>query len=409
MKTYLPVAILMPLAALLSVQICLSLQEDIRPPGVPPERQGPPGKMEEADQPLPFVLEGPPAPPPGLLPLREIATLEPSSTPLPPVLFHEGICVVVCRDGIVEGYRAETGEFLWKLGLPEKQFLAPQPLPEGLLLASRDGALLLVDTGTGKIRQELSAPVPLIMAPLVAENVFYLASPEGEVLAYEPDVDQVRWKTDTMEPVSALSHGGKLLIVSGSTGTLTAVETSQGNVVWTFKGRGGFRAPAVFDAELKRLFVGDASGTFYALSADKGKVRYRWETGASVMNPVLVESDRVYATSYANTLFAYRAGKGHELWRINLPGRPASGPVRVNQRVVVVTQNGFVVEVDPELGKRAQAPFKAPDNIRPPASIYPPYTAMILFSGRIHLMETAPPEPPPMPEQEPTPLEDPKK
>jgi outer membrane protein assembly factor BamB len=316
------------------------------------------------------------------------------------VLFHEGVCIIACRDGIVEGYRADTGEFLWKLGLPEKKFLPPQPLPEGLLIASRDGTLMLVETETGKIRQELSAPVSLIMAPLVAESVFYLASSEGEVLAYEPDSNQVRWKSETQEPVSALSLGGNLLTVSGATGTLTAIETTRGNVVWTFRGRGAFRAPAVFDAEFKRLFVGDGAGTFYALSADKGKVRYRWETGASIMDPVLLEDDLVYVASYANTLFAYRAGKGHELWRINLPGRPASGPFRVNQRLVVITQNGFVVEIDPVRGRRSRAPFKTPDNIRPPASVYPPYTAMILFSRRVHLMETAPPEIPEMPQEE---------
>jgi hypothetical protein len=34
---------------------------------------------------------------------------------------------------------------------------------------------------------------------------------------------------------------------------------------------------------------------------------------------------------------------------------------------------------------------------------------MILFSGQIHLMETAPPEMPEIPKEEATPLEDPKK
>ena len=124
-------------------------------------------------------------------------------------------------------------------------------------------------------------------------------------------------------------------------------------------------------------------------------MRFRWETGAAIVSPALVEDDRVYVTSYAATLFAYQAGNGHEQWRLNLPGRPASGPVKVNQRIILATKDGFVVEVDPLRGRQGATPYRAPADIRPRPSFRPPYAVVTLRSGKVLLLETTPPEPPP--------------
>jgi hypothetical protein len=142
--------------------------------------------------------------------------------------------------------------------------------------------------------------------------------------------------------------------------------------------------------------VGDDTGDFYSLSADKGKTHYRWEFGASIVHPVLIEGDRLYVVSYANTLVAYRTRNGHELWRSDLPGRPASQPVRINQCIVVATMDGFIVEVDPSRGRRAGAPYKAPNNIRGDARFCPPFAALTLITGNVLLLEKAPPQLPPL-------------
>jgi outer membrane protein assembly factor BamB len=354
-------------------------------------QQNPPQETPESEQAEPFVgPPAPPPPPPGLLPLRELAEIKPSNYPEPPALFHEGTLVVVCRGGVVEGFDAETGEFLWKLGLPGKVFLPPRATSRGILLSTADGTLLEADASTGEISKESVAPIALALAPLISDTIHVLASPEGEVVAIDPATDQPLWRVEIGEAPGALAKGGDLVVVSGSRDTLTAVEVVSGQIRWSLRGRGPFRAPAVFDAKAERLYIGDGAGVFYSLSAKNGKVRYRWELGAAIVHPVLLEGDRLYLVSYANTLTAYRAGNGHEMWRFNIPGRPASQPVRVNQRIAVATMEGFIVEVSPDRGRRRGSPYKAPTSIRANASFYPPYAALTLLPGPILLLETAP-------------------
>jgi outer membrane protein assembly factor BamB len=365
-------------------------QETQREPVIPMEK----GKLLTV---LEF-LETPP--PPGLLPLRKVVELQPTGYAKPPALFHEGVLVVASRDGVVDGYDEETGEFLWKLGFPDKEFLPPCATTYGLLLSTRDGTLLEVDTSTGAVTEESSTPISLALAPLLTDESYLLASPEGEIVALDLWTKQQLWIADTEEPPAALAVGGDLLVVSGAGGTLTAIEVGSGRLRWKHRGRGGFLAPAVFDAKAERLYIGDEAGDFYSLSVDKGKTHYRWSFGAAIVHPVLIEGDDLYLVSYANTLVAYRTRNGHELWRVNLPGRPASLPVRINQRIVVATMDGFIVEVNPIRGRRAGAPFKAPGPLRGNAGFYPPYTALTLITGNILLLETAPPELPPLTEPE---------
>lgn len=345
----------------------------------------------------------PPPPPPGLLPLKEVAEIDTVGYPGAPLLVHEGLLIVVSREGVVEAYNVQTGAFCWKLGFPGRELLSPRPVPEGLLLSLRRGAVIQVEVLTGKILKETPTPIPLAIAPLPGGTVYHLASFEGEIVAYDPLSGNTLWRASSGEPPAALARGDGLVVVSGARGSLTAMEAGSGEIRWRLRGRGAFAAPAVFDAKGEKLYVGDEAGTFYCVSTKNGKIDYRWETGAAIASPALIEADVVYVVSYANTLFAYRAGSGNELWRVNLPGRPASGPVRVGLRLVVATLDGQIVEVNPfERGRLGSQPYQAPSNIRPAPAFAPPYAALTLYTGGVLLLETGSP-PVPAKEQEPTP------
>jgi len=361
---------------------------------IPPDTKSDVQKTEQA---VPAEQTQPPElpPPPGLLPLQVKAEISPADRPRTPVLLTEDRLVVVSRGSQAECFDLQTGELQWRLGLPGRDLLAPRLLPEGILLASGDGKLFIVDSETGSVSRELTAPTALVLPPLPVGSTYLLSTPEGDVIAFDPVKEREFWRAVTGEAPLALAQGGELVVVSGAKGSLTALEARSGQVRWKFRGRGGFEAPAAFDITAERLYIGDRSGAFYSLSADEGKVRFRWETGAAIVTPALVDSDRVYVTSYATTLFAYRAGNGHEQWRLDLPGRPASGPVKVNQHILVATRDGYVVEVVPLLGQQGTTPYKAPTDIRSQPSFRPPFAVLTLRTGRVLLLETTPPEPPP--------------
>ncbi|MFQ5791645.1 MAG: PQQ-binding-like beta-propeller repeat protein [Acidobacteriota bacterium] len=343
-----------------------------------------------------------PPPPAGLSPLRLVAELElgvlPRSRLRAPVHFHDSRRLMVVTDrGEVASFDTQTGALLWFLGLPIGRLFSPQSLPSAVLISNRDGRLLQVDPVTGRILRQDSIPGPLVLPPLRGESAFFFAAPDGEVFAYDSALSAELWRVGTGATTRALVADGSLLVLSGDDGTLIGLETASGEERWRFHGRGAFVAPALIDAAGERVYIGDGAGDFYALSAAEGKVRYRWETGASIEHSVLAEEDQLFVVSYANTLFCYRASNGHELWRANLPGRPASGPVRVGRRVAVVTLDGDVVEFDASLGRRQGDPYRTPSEIFPAPKIRAPYAALTLRTDKIVLLQTVSPASPQAP------------
>jgi outer membrane protein assembly factor BamB len=324
----------------------------------------PPGQTETAEQAeADTAPPGPPPPPAGILPVGEIARLSYAPSDRPRVFLHGDRLVVVTNSGAVEGHEASTGEFRWKLGLPGESLFPPalfRPDPFEILLSSASGRLFIVDAATGDIRRETQLPVELALSPLVDLPHLYAGTPGGEVVAFDAETGEERFRAQVGEPPLALASSGGKLLVSGSGRILTALDTSSGAESWRFRGRSAFPAPAVFARD--RLYVGNEAGEFYSLSLGDGNERFRWSTGASIRFPALVEDRSVYVTSFGNDLYAYHAGGGAERYRVKLPGRPATSPVRFGRRLLVVTYDGAVVEVDPEKGAIATT-YAAPGEL----------------------------------------------
>jgi outer membrane protein assembly factor BamB len=322
--------------------------------------------------------EPPPPPPDGILPVAEMARFEYSPRDHPHVLMVAAYLIITTRGGIIEGIDAATGKSLWKLGLPGEELFPAVVLPPreklSILLSTPSGHLLLLDGKTGRIESEKRLPFQLATEPFVSEaSVLYMGTPDGIIHAHDLASDEERFATDTGEAPKAFASSSQLVVVSGAVQTLTALDATTGSVIWTHRGRGAFYAPAAFDREGKRLYVGSDTGEFYGLEASSGKVRFTWPTGAAIRAPALVEGRRVYVASYGNTLYAYRGGSGDEQWRANLPGRPASGPVRIYQRLIVATQDGTLVEIEPSRGSLGES-YAAPGEIlgSPAYHIVPP-------------------------------------
>ncbi len=394
-KPGLPVAVAVGLAAMMLDAPTLAERQQQTPP-LPQE----PGAQEPPASPQR------PAPA-GLLPLTLIAEIDPGAAsadgpngkkarPNAPALLYQGRLIFTTDSGEARCFDADTGASLWKLDLPGAPTLPPTSAPTGILLARGDGHLLLVDPERGEILFDQTIDFPLTIPPLAQQDILYLASPEGEVGAFHIGEKRLLWRTPTGEAVRALARGSGLVVASGDKGTLTALAAEDGQVRWTFRGQGGFEAGAVFDAEKEeRLFIGDTSGVFYSLSADEGKERYRWKTGAAITVPALVQNKRVYVASHANLLFAYLERSGHEQWRADLPSRPATGPVAAGPFLALGTLNGEIVELNATSGKRGGTPYQTPADIRTPPTLAPPRVAVVLRSGKVILLGHPAPAPAP--------------
>ena len=333
-------------------------EADSAPSGVETTQEARPAVDEDGQEHEDLEEAAPPPPPPpeGLLPVVELARFEHAPRDRPHVFIARDFLVVVTRKGLTHGIDVATGELKWKLGLPSEELYPPVVLPSlesfSLLLSTPSGRLFFLDGRTGRIVSEKQLPFPLALAPFVSEtSVLYSGTREGVIHGFDLKSDSEIFATATGEPPSAFSSSSDLLTVSGARQTFTALDPLTGAVKWTLVGRGPFLTPATFGDDRTRLYIGSDTGEFYCLDALNGKVKFKWATGASIRSPALVEGDRVYVSTYGNAVYAYGARNGHEQWRTHLPGRPASGPIRLYQRFMVATKDGVLIEIDPTRGE----------------------------------------------------------
>ena len=340
--------------------------------------------LAEGDLPATEDVDAPPPPPPppdGLLPVMEIARLEYSPTDRPKPLLHGQVLLVVSASGFVEAHDAETGAFQWKLGLPGEELFDPvvfDPVnpeegpeaPFAILLSESSGHVLVIDGRTGDIQRETRLPFELALPPVRGpEQILFFATPSGDILAYDIERREVVFQTATGATPLALASTETLLMVSGDSQKLTAIDLPSGNLRWSFVGRAAFHAPAAFGIDGERIYIGDDTGEFFALEASSGKIKFRWSTGAAIRSQALVEEKRVYVATFANAVYAYHATNGGEQWRASLPGRPATPPFRVNQRLMVATLDGILVELNPAGGNVSQR-YVAPGEVVHAPSFY---------------------------------------
>ena len=333
-----------------------------------------------------------PAQRPGLLPLTLVSEVDLGSRVVGPALSHDQDLVVATASGEVVSLDAAAGKTKWRLGMPGAVLYPPSSLPFGILVASRSGKLSLLRPENGAIQQERSLDVSLALPPMWNGRTLFFATPDAQVLAYGVEPWKELWRSKLQGPPLTMSLGAGLVLISDRSGGLHALEASTGNLRWQFQGRGNFEAAATFDPSGERIYLGDTAGFFYAISVQEGKVHYRWATGAAITHPALLEEDRLFVASYANTLFCYRTGNGHELWRANLPGRPAAAPVRSRRRIVVLTLNGQVVEYAAGGQPGAQI-YASPDDVLPHPTFVSQGMALPLRSGRLLLLRTRQPSP----------------
>ena len=84
-----------------------------------------------------------------------------------------------------------------------------------------------------------------------------------------------------------------------------------------------------------RLFVGASDRFFYCLSADRGKRKWRWRTGGTIVGTTVVVGDRVYFVSLDNVLRSLNRSDGNQRWKSAVPHRPTGGPFLIGPLLFV--------------------------------------------------------------------------
>jgi outer membrane protein assembly factor BamB len=137
------------------------------------------------------------------------------------------------------------------------------------------------------------------------------------------NVARLRWRTaihdhNMFEPkpeecASGVVVGNRLVIGSRA-GSLVALATNDGRVLWTTPVSGGIDSEARFDSARGNIYVGSDDGFFYAASPD-GALRWSYRSKGAIERPPEVDKELVYFTTANDRVVALEAGTGKWRWQ----------------------------------------------------------------------------------------------
>ena len=268
---------------------------------------------------------------------------------VPPLAADASRLFVATRGGTLVALSQETGAVLWKLEMQPGRIAAA---PGRLIVRAEDGTVTSLRVRNGEVRWRTETTVTGDLPPTLDGERVYVSG--RGLVALELDTGRILWTQNSPADVSAppVSTTARLL-VGEADGTLRCLDRATGLGLWTHKTGGPLRAPALVDAKRRRIYLGTTDRRIVEVKLDKGDRGWRWKVGADIQSPGLLLPDRVFFASFDAVLYGLERG-GNLAWRSVLPSRPLSGPLLLDEHIIIACHEneilGFEVATGRSLG-----------------------------------------------------------
>ena len=223
----------------------------------------------------------------------------------------------------------------------------------------------------------------VISSPAVVDDVVYVGSTDSNLYALDLASGALRWKFETQSWVtsSPAVESGRVFFESYD-GSFYALDAATGQLKWKFATGGEKRysgthlhhlepaaevMPDPWDFYLSSpsvwnglVFFGSGDGNIYALDADSGALKWKFQTGDVVHSSPAIEDRILYIGGWDSYLYALDASTGKEKWRFKTGEDPdvhnhvgiQSSPAVRGGVVYFGCRDSYVYAVDASSGKQ---------------------------------------------------------
>ena len=291
-----------------------------------------------------------------------------------PVVAH-GVVYVGSGDGHLYALDLATGERRWAFDAGSAVASSPA-VGDGLVYAAgRDGSVFAIDATTGARRWHFATgsdlPLPwghesgdhYISSPAYIDGTVIVGAGDGGVYALDAATGRRKWRASTEGRVrSSPAVANGRVYVGSNDGRIYCFDFASGARRWTYDTEGatlksesfGFdrrsiqSSPAVADGV---VYVGARDGFLYAIGADDGKLRWRYDHKVSwVITSPAVSDHMVYAGSSDGHFTQALDSLGNERWRFAADVPVWSSPAVAGPLVYFGDAAGRVHAVDRATG-----------------------------------------------------------
>ena len=219
---------------------------------------------------------------------------------------------------------------------------------EGLVFTVSDQAIDARDAATGATKWQTPLPGGAA-APLYYDTGWLLASTtSGDLAAFRASDGTLVWRRQLGAPLAA-PPGPALdrLFLPLADNRVIAVLLATGESVWERT----FTAPVTGLLALdEQLVFGTAAKQVISVDVKRGRDRWIWQIGGDLAGRPAADDKRIYFASRDNILRAVDRGSGNLKWKAGLSSRPAGGPLRLNDFVLMPLVSSQILGFDPDTG-----------------------------------------------------------
>ena len=176
----------------------------------------------------------------------------------------------------------------------------------------------------------------------------------GFVIAWDADSGRKLWRFDTAAVETSPLLVGKLLYVGSWNGTFYALNARTGRVRWTFHAGEGITSSPAYSAG--KVFVASDGGRLFALNARTGRLRWQAASFARFgrreyfyATPTIAYG-RVYIGNADGTVYAFGASSGRLLWARHVGTYVYTAAAVWRKTIYVGTWDGFFLALDAATG-----------------------------------------------------------
>nr|WP_315195310.1 PQQ-binding-like beta-propeller repeat protein [uncultured Flavobacterium sp.] len=222
-------------------------------------------------------------------------------------IVHDGIVYIGSEDGNLYAIHEKTGKIYWKFKTGGAVHSSPAIFNNTVYIGSFDGYYYAIDSKTGHLKWKFKTG---------GEKW----SGEISFLGLKP-VDQYMddlWDFFLSTPVINPDSKNPSVFFGSSDGNVYALNANTGQLKWKFETKASIHCSPVLYK--KTLYIGSWDANLYAIDIETGKERWKFETGTQlgfkgIESTVAVANDMVYFGARDPFLFALNAETGKLVWK----------------------------------------------------------------------------------------------
>ena len=287
--------------------------------------------------------------PPTALDARWVVPFD--TPPVAPAGFDASTAYVPLKGGQLVAVDLDSGIVRWRVDVATT--LTPAT-GGGMVFTTSGTTIEARDAQTGAIKWRAELPGGAA-APLYWDTGWLLAStPSGDLAAFRADDGTLVWRQPLGAPLSTAPARPRSPRRGLTDGRLVVVADDRHDHLDPARDR-----PDHDDGRARRSAgLWHERKTVVSVDLRHGRERWKWRSVATSAGLPMADDKRIYFTSRDNVLRAVDRRSGNLRWRATLPSRPASGPLRLPNAVMVPLVSSEISAFEPDTGK-ALTPIKA--------------------------------------------------